>query len=192
MQLLSGGKAAMTIRFVTGNAHKVAQIAEVLDQPIIQTDVDLPEIQAVDVREVIEQKARAAFQLVGEPVLVEDTSLSFTAWNGLPGALIKWFLITAGNEGMCRMLSAYEDKRAIAETYLGFFDGHEFLVFSGKVAGTIANGPRGSNGFGWDPIFQPDGSDKTFAEMTPEESAPFNMRRLAALELKHYLNQHGD
>jgi len=179
----------MTLCFVTGNSHKVAQIADVLDQPVIQAAIDLPEIQAVDVREVIEQKARAAYAIVGEPVLVEDTSLSFVAWNGLPGALIKWFLTTVGNEGLCQMLAAYDDKRAVAEAYLGYFDGHEFRVFSGKVTGTIADPPRGSNGFGWDPLFQPDGSDKTFGEMTPAETAPFNMRRHAALKLKAYLKQ---
>ena len=181
----------MTIRFATGNPHKVAQIAEILDQPVIQTDIDLPEIQAVNVQEVIEQKARAAYRMVGEPILVEDTSLCFLAWNGLPGALIKWFLATVGKEGMCQMLSAYEDRHAIAETYLGYFDGHEFRVFSGKVAGTIADQPRGNNGFGWDPLFQPDGSDKTFAEMTPDEATPFNMRKLAALQLKEYLEKQG-
>ncbi len=178
------------IRFVTGNAHKVTQIADVLDQPIIQTEIDLPEIQAIDARAVIEQKARAAYQIVEEPVLVEDTSLSFVAWNGLPGALIKWFLTTVGNQGMCQMLAVSDDKRAVAEAYLGYFDGREFLVFSGKVAGIIANQPRGSNGFGWDPLFQPYGSDKAFGEMSTQEAAPFNMRRLAALELKIYFEKH--
>jgi XTP/dITP diphosphohydrolase len=181
----------MAIRFVTGNPHKLEQIAAVLDQPLIQTDIDLPEIQAVTVQDVIEQKARAAYQMVGEPVLVEDTSLRFVAWNGLPGALIKWFLTTVGNEGLCQMLATYDDKRAIAEAVLGYFDGHEFLTFSGKVAGTIADPPRGANGFGWDPLFQPNGSDKTFGEMTSEETHPFNMRRLAALELKAYLDKQG-
>ena len=179
----------MPIAFATGNPHKVARIASILDQPVIQTEIDLPEVQAVDVREVIEAKTRAAYQSLGQPVLVEDTSLSFRAWNGLPGALIKWFLSTVGNDGLCRMLSPFEDRRATAETCLGYFDGRAFVVFSGKVEGTIVAQPRGERGFGWDPIFQPQGSEKTFAEMTSEESAPVDMRRLAALQLKAYLNR---
>jgi len=178
----------MALLFATGNPHKVEQVAASLDRPVIQTTIDLPEIQAVDVRDVIEEKTRAAFGMVKQPVLVEDTSLAFHAWNGLPGALIKWFLDGVGNEGLCKMLSTYEDRRATAETCIGCFDGRAFIVFTGSVEGQITMHPRGERGFGWDPIFQPSGSEKTFAEMSAEEAAPFNMRKLAALQLKTYLN----
>lgn len=180
----------MTILFATGNAHKVAQIASVLNRPVQQIEIELPEIQAVDVRAIIEEKARTAYRSVGQPVLVEDTSLSFRAWNGLPGAFIKWFLMTTGNEGMCRMLSAFEDRSAIAEVCLGYFDGSDFRLFKGQVEGVIVPEPRGSGGFGWDAIFQPDRYAKTFAEMTPEEAAAVNMRLQAARQFRDYLDQH--
>jgi non-canonical purine NTP pyrophosphatase (RdgB/HAM1 family) len=180
----------MDILFATGNPHKVAQVAAVLNRPVIQIEVELPEIQAVDVREVIEEKTKAAYRIVGKPVLVEDTSLSFHAWNGLPGALIKWFLTRVGNDGICNMLSAFADKRAVAETYLGYFDGDKVFLFAAHVEGEIVPHPRGSNGFGWDPIFQPTGFGKTFAELTLEQADSVNMRKLAALKLKDYLDAH--
>ena len=178
----------MDILFATSNAHKVSQVAAILERPVRQIDIELPEVQAVDVRRIIEAKARAAYDRVGQPVLVEDTSLGFHAWNGLPGALIKWFLSTVDNDGICKMLYTFDDKRAVAETCLGYFDSSTFHLFSAEVEGEIVDSPRGSYGFGWDPIFQPKGSDKTFAEMTAEETEAVNMRKLAAKKLKAYLD----
>lgn len=98
----------MDILFVTSNKHKAKAVQSILGRRVQQIDLDLPEIQAIDVQEVIERKARAAYHLIGMPVLVEDTSLSLSAWNGLPGALIRWFLETVGNKGVCQMLASYE------------------------------------------------------------------------------------
>ncbi|MEM7114231.1 MAG: non-canonical purine NTP pyrophosphatase [Chloroflexota bacterium] len=179
----------MELLFATSNLHKVKMIQAILGYPVQQVNLDLPEIQAVIVQDVIEQKAQAAFQAIGKPVLVEDTSLSFAAWNGLPGALIRWFVDGVGNDGLCQMLAGFEEREATAETCLGYFDGHRFVSFSGTVKGQIANSPRGDNGFGWDPIFIPKGWDKTFAEMTEAETAVFvSMRKTAVLQLKAYLD----
>ncbi len=180
----------MDILLTTSNEHKVKAVQSVLGRPVQHIKLDLPEIQAIDVKEVIEQKAQVAYHLVGKPVLVEDTSLSLQAWNGLPGALIRWFLETVGNEGICRMLAGYEQLEATAKTCLGYFDGHDFVSFSGVVEGYIARSPRGNNGFGWDPIFIPKGWNKTFAEMTREEEADFvSMRKAAVLKLKAFLDE---
>ena len=182
----------MKLAIVTGNANKVAQIAKHLEHPIEQIDVDLPEIQAVRVEDVIEAKAREAFRQVRRPVIVEDTGLAFEAWNGLPGALIKWFLESMGNEGICKMLNGFDNRRVVAQTCIGFYDGDasgsEFVAFSGFASGVVPVEPRGTLGFGWDAIFQPEGSTKTFAEMTPDEVRTVDMRRDAALGLKGYLD----
>lgn len=179
----------MSLKIVTGNANKVVQMAHHLEQPLQQVDIDLPEIQAVQVSEVIEEKAWVAYRQVGHPVLVEDTGLYIKAWNGLPGALIRWFLQSVDNEGICRMLNDFEDRGARAETCIGFCDGEAFRVFSGVVEGAIALSPRGEYGFGWDPIFVPSGSDQTFAEVPPEQKVGIDMRRLAAHKLKMFLEQ---
>jgi XTP/dITP diphosphohydrolase len=129
-----------------------------------------------------------AYRLVGKPVLVEDTSLSLHAWNGLPGALIRWFVETVGNEGICKMLAGYEQLDATAETCLGYYDGTAFLSFSGLVEGQITRCPRGTGGFGWDAIFVPNNWSKTFAEMTADEGASVSMRTAAVLKLRAYLD----
>ena len=164
----------MDILLATGNEHKIREFQQLLDRPVQPIKVELAEIQAVEVKAVI----------------VEDTGLAFAAWNGLPGALIRWFLDRVGNEGLCQMLQSYEQTAATAETCIGYFDGNECHIFRGVVTGQIVRTPRGSGGFGWDPIFVPDGWEKTFAEMTEEKNL-ISMRKLAVAQLKAFLGERG-
>jgi XTP/dITP diphosphohydrolase len=179
----------MEILFATSNIEKAKELQSVLQRPVQHIKIDLPELQTLEVNDVIEHKAREAFRQVGKPILVEDTSLSIIAWNGLPGALIRWFLKSVGNTGICRMMQNFENSEAIAEVCIGYFDGAQFHAFHGVIHGRITRIPRGTMGFGWDPIFAPVGSDKTFAEMTPEEKESFSMRKQAALKLKQFLDE---
>lgn len=178
----------MPIYIATGNANKVREIQAILNTPVEQVEIDLSEIQAIDVEEVIEHKAREAYLRLGRPVLVEDTGLSIHAWNGLPGALVRWFLKTVGPAGICQMLDPFPDRTATAKTCLGLFDGAQARVFTGQIDGAIAPSPRGEGGFGWDSIFIPAGSQKTFAEMNTEEKGAISMRRKAVDLLKSYLD----
>ena len=80
------------LKFVTGNANKLREAQEILGIDLEQQALDhLHEIQTVDVRKLVEHKAEQAWQELQCPVMVEDSGLIFTAWNGLPGALVKWF-----------------------------------------------------------------------------------------------------
>lgn len=88
------------------------------------------------------------------------------------------------------MLQSYEQSAATAETCIGYFDGNECHLFCGVVMGQIVRIPRGSGGFGWDPIFMPDGWDKTFAEMSEEKNL-VSMRKLAVAQLKAFLDERG-
>jgi non-canonical purine NTP pyrophosphatase (RdgB/HAM1 family) len=175
------------ISLASGNANKVREIQAILGVPVTQVEIHLPEIQAVDVAEVIHHKARYAYTSLGRPVLVEDTGLHFHAWNGLPGALIRWFMDTVGNEGLCRMLDAFPDRSATARTCLGYFDGENDFVFRGEISGSISLHPRGERGFGWDAIFIPAGWDKTFGEGNAAEKDAISMRRRAVEELRQHL-----
>ena len=167
------------IAFITGNAHKAAEVERLLGSPVRHEAVSGEEIQAIDLEPVVRDKAAHAYTVLRRPVLVEDTGLAFSAMNGFPGALIKWFLQSLGTDGICRLLQAETDRRAHATTVFGYHDGTTCHVFTGTVAGSIPDIPRGSQGFGWDAIFQPHGSPRTFAEMTAEEKDQFSMRRLA-------------
>ncbi len=169
-----------TLKFATGNDNKLREAQEILGIPLIKADVgDLDEIQTVSVEELIRHKAHGAYVIAGEPVMVEDTGLAFLSWNGLPGALIKWFLKSVDNDWILKMLEKFSDRRAEAICYVASYDWKEYQIAYGIVNGTISTECRWENGFGWDKIFIPDGSDKTFAEMSSDEKNMFSMRRKA-------------
>ena len=181
----------MQLILATSSRHKADQIAALLDRPIQQIALDLPEVQAIAVQQVIEAKAQVAYTQVGQPVLVEDTGLIIHSWHGLPGALIRWFLETVGTEGICTMLVGFADRSATAVTCIGYFDGQQCHTFLGETTGQIVPTPRGDKGFGWDPIFLPDGFDKTFAEVTDDERGMVSMRGKAVRALKAFLAEQG-
>jgi XTP/dITP diphosphohydrolase len=168
---------------ITGNAGKAAEFERLLGRPIDHQKVPLLEPQALDVREVSAHKATQAFEHLQRPVLVDDTALVIEAWNGLPGALVSWFLDSVGCDGIIQMASSIGDRSASVTTALGFADANGTRVFLGQLRGQLPLEPRGTEGFGYDPIFVPDGSDKTFAEMSAEEKDAGSMRRLAVDEL---------
>lgn len=173
--------------FATKNENKLREVGEILGRSLEQISVELFEPQGVRVEDVVREKAKDAFHKTGKFVLVEDTGLEFVAWNGLPGALIKWFLDTAGNDGILKMVSSETNRKAIAKTAVGFFDGVQARVFVGEIFGTIPKTVRGTGGFGWDPIFIPDGHEKSFAEMTSAEKNSISMRKLALEHMKSEL-----
>ena len=168
------------LKFVTSNADKVREASCILESPLDQVSgLDIDEIQASDVRKVVAYKAQQAFDKLKCPVLVEDSGLSFTAWNGLPGALIKWFETSVGCQGLLKMLEGFENREAFAVCVVAIFDGQKMLLGEGKIRGKISLSIRGGNGFGWDVIFIPDHYEKTFAEMNFREKNAISHRRVA-------------
>jgi non-canonical purine NTP pyrophosphatase (RdgB/HAM1 family) len=176
-----------SLTFITGNADKAKQVSRYLDFPVTHKKIDLIEIQSLDLSEVIEFKAKEAYKHVQSPVLVEDTALRFCALGKLPGPLIKWFLAELGTSGLCRLLDGYPDRSAEAAVIFGLYDGKTCQMFASSREGVIAPVPRGSNGFGWDPIFIPRGSEKTWSELAVEEQKEPPLRRIALEKLECYL-----
>ena len=178
--------------FVTSNAEKFREIHRTLEDcaavTLERVSLDVPEIQALDPAEVAAYKARAAYaELRSGWVLVEDTGLGVDVWNGYPGALIKWLTGAVGEEGLCRQLDAWEDRSATATVVLCLFDGQTARTFIGQTHGTITQAPRGTFGFGWDSIFQPDGYTRTYGEMPREQKMGISMRARALAKLRDYL-----
>jgi non-canonical purine NTP pyrophosphatase (RdgB/HAM1 family) len=165
--------------FVTQSLDKLNEAERILGMKLDRYDLELPEIQSIDVEEVITYKAKYAYNALGrKPVMVEDTGLYIEAWNGLPGALIKWFIKSVGTTGICSMLHEFHDRRARAKTVVATYDG-QLQIFPGEIHGRVASAPTGEGGFGWDKIFVPEGASRTFAEMSPSEKDSYSMRRLA-------------
>src|SRR3712207_2811237 len=154
--------------FVTTNENKLREVEEILGVELGRAGPDVPEVQSLDFAEVAAHKASAAREALGSPpypVLVEDSGLVIGAWNGLPGALTKWFLSSVGNEGFLGMPFG-EDRAVRGVCAVAVADaGGEVGVLEGVGRGEVAPEPRGEGGFGWDPIFVPCGSRLTYAQM---------------------------
>jgi len=181
------------IAFVTSNPGKAREAAHFLGRPVAAVPFDLPEIQSLDFAEVARAKALAAAAALGRTVLVEDSGLEVRAWGGFPGPMTKW--ITAGplgQEGLARMLDAFPDRIATAVSALALAKPgdrpEEVLVAVGRKNGTLAASPRGTNGFGWDVLFVPEGATRTWAEMSPEEKNRDSHRARAFAALRKALS----
>jgi non-canonical purine NTP pyrophosphatase (RdgB/HAM1 family) len=155
--------------FVTGNRNKLAEARRLCGHRLTAAVVDLPEIQSLDLATVLEVKAEEAFRRLQRPVIVEETGLELAAMNGFPGPLIKWLLDAVGAEGVARAGKALGDTTARARCMLLYFDGERRHLAEGVTVGRLVLPPRGDDGFGWDPVFQPEGEQHTYGEMEAEE-----------------------
>ena len=153
---------------MTTNEHKRREAERVLGVELERAALDIVEVQSLDFAEVAAHKALSAYAALGKPphpILVEDSGLVIVALNGLPGALTKWFLASVGYRGLLEMLCG-KDRRARAVCAVAVaYSGGEVRVFKGEVRGEIPPEPRGEGGFGWDPIFVPEGRELTYAQM---------------------------
>ena len=177
----------MKLTFITGNAGKAKYLADYFHIPVDHVELDLSEIQSLNLEAIVREKATKAYEVIKKPVLVEDVSLSCKGIGGLPGPFVKWFIEAVKPEGICRFLDGH-DRSATATVSYALHDGKEITVFTGSVKGTIAEHPRGANGFGWDPIFIPEDKSKTFAEMSPDEKHATSMRKEALEKLSAHLH----
>ncbi|MFL6290026.1 MAG: non-canonical purine NTP pyrophosphatase [Thermoanaerobaculia bacterium] len=168
---------------VTGNRGKIAEARLALGLEIEAIEVDLPEIQALDLLEVLRQKAEVAWEIVRRPLVVEEAGLDLLALNGFPGPLVKWMLEAVGAEGIAKTAHVLGDPRAVARCALLYRDSERSVVAEGSTSGTLVLPPRGEHGFGWDPVFLPDGETRTFAELAGREKDAVSHRGKAWREL---------
>jgi len=178
----------MTLYFITGNKNKFEEAKLILPE-IEQFDIDLPEIQDIDAKKIIKAKLLEALNHKKADFIVEDTSLYFECLKGMPGPLIKWFMNSIGNQGLFELAEKLENNKAEAKTIIGYAkNSEEIHFFEGIIKGNII-APEHSTSFGWDPIFQPKGHSKCFAEMSKEEKNKISMRKLAFAKLKEFLDE---
>ncbi|UCC91372.1 MAG: non-canonical purine NTP pyrophosphatase [Candidatus Aenigmatarchaeota archaeon] len=151
----------MAVYFVTSNRNKFAEARKILDFEIKQARLDIPEIQSINVKKIVEDKARKAYEKLRKPVIVEDTALYIKSWRNFPGPLISWVIKTMGINGICEFTG--KERSARAEACIAYYDGKKMRIFSGIVKGKISKKPGGKKRFDWDRIFVPEGESRTFA-----------------------------
>lgn len=174
---------------VTGNRGKIAEARLALGMEIEAVEVDLPEIQGLDLLDILKEKAEAAWEMVRRPLVVEEAGLSLLALNGFPGPLVKWMLTAVGAAGIAKTAHALGDPRAVARCALLYRDAERSVVAEGSTAGTLVLPGRGGHGFGWDPVFLPDGETRTFAELEGREKDAVSHRGKAWRELMPRLQE---
>jgi non-canonical purine NTP pyrophosphatase (RdgB/HAM1 family) len=153
---------------VSGNADTRRVAERILGRPIEAVAVELPEIQALDLVEVLREKAEEAWRRVGRPLVVEETGLELRGLNGFPGPLVKWMLQAIGPRGVAQVAIATGDATARARCAMIYRDERGAVLAEGSDVGCLVLPARGELGFGWDPVFEPEGSARTYGELPAE------------------------
>ncbi len=178
--------------FVTGNKNKLEEFKEILGaENISSKNIDLDEIQSVDVGDVALDKAKRAYDILKQPVVVEDVSFELDEFGGLPGPFIKYFEQKFPKSSMIKMLGDNKNRGARAIACIAYFDGKNNFVVKGIVNGGVTKEIFGEGGFGFDHYFVPDGYTKTFAQMGKEEKNKISHRKRALDLLKEELLKRG-
>lgn len=172
---------------ITSNEGKLAEINAILGTDHKVSSIDIPEIQSLNLDEVITAKAKAAYAKIKKPVLVTDVSLEIESLSGLPGPFVKFFLHTLGTEGTVALLKGKNTRTKAIEAE-ALYDGKTLKIFKGTMNGTLISKDRGTNGFGFDKVFIPDGYKQTIAEMTPDLKNKISHRARALRKLKAYFS----
>jgi non-canonical purine NTP pyrophosphatase (RdgB/HAM1 family) len=174
---------------VSSNPNKGIEAERILGIPLLRVSMPLPEIQAANVEDITRHKLETARSKGYGRLVVEDVSLGFEELGNFPGPYVRWLLEAAGGRGLAAMAYALNNRRAKAQCCVAYWDGSEGKIFMGECAGEVLVQPRGEPKFGWDAWFQPRGSSKTFAEMTPEEKDQVSHRGEAYRKLLAHLQQ---
>lgn len=168
------------LRFVSSNAGKFAEVRSVLGEfgiPVRWVRREVTEPQADTLEEVVAAKLAALPRGQG-PWLVEDSGIFLDALGGFPGVYSAYVYRTIGLAGILRLLRG-GPRDATFRAVAGVRDGTATWMARGTVRGRIAAAPRGAHGFGYDPIFRPEGRRRTFGEMTTDEKNRLSHRSRA-------------
>lgn len=152
---------------------------------VLHDKVQMVELQSMDPVEVAVTKALSACQYFQSPLLVEDVSYGFDALGGFPGPLYAYAERALGLDGILRMIEGDKSRKVTVTQTIAFADSGRSDVYVVKhvVTGKAPMMKRGSNGFGFDPIFCPGNLNVTYAEMGAEQKNATSMRRLAIEKL---------
>lgn len=187
--------------FVTNNPHKLEEIRKIVGERIkiyslkdINCFEEIPET-ADTIRDNAIMKAQYVADKYGVDCFADDTGLEVSALGGAPGVHTARYASAEGHDTMGNMqlllqnLEGETDRSAQFVTYIALIIKGEIQTFDGVCKGTILAQMRGNEGFGYDPIFQPEGFEETFAEMSSEQKNAVSHRGKATRKLIEYLKE---
>jgi len=189
----------MDIVFATHNNNKLKEVKQILSSGY--TILSLNDINCFE--EIIENantiegnallKAKHVFENYGKACFADDTGLFVNALNGEPGVYSARYAgdakdAQANMDKLLKNLSSHKDRSAYFKTVIAFKTNETEKLFTGICKGTIIESPKGDNGFGYDPVFVPEGHTETFAELSAEIKNNISHRGLAIKAFTDYLN----
>ena len=188
----------MKLIFATNNAHKLAEVQAVLGDGYelvtprqMGITEEIPET-ASTLEGNARQKARYLYERTGLDCFADDTGLEVDALDGAPGVHSARYAtdghdFEANTRLLLHNMEGKEDRRARFRTAIILIEGGEEHLFEGRVEGEITCEPAGCGGFGYDPVFRPEGYEQTFAEMSADEKNSISHRARAVAKLVEYL-----
>ena len=188
-----------TIVFATGNAHKLAEVQAVLGDGfrlITAAEAgiteEIPE-NGDTLEENASQKSHYLYERLGVDCFADDTGLEVDALGGAPGVHSARYAtdghdFAANNRLLLKNMEGRTDRRARFRTVISLLLGGQEYLFEGRVEGRIAESESGAGGFGYDPLFIPEGSEVSFAEMSAEAKNAISHRGRAVRKLAEFLN----
>ena len=189
-----------TLIFATNNAHKIAEIQSlvgpdfsIIDMKSVGIDIDIPEPHHT-LNENALEKAQTIFNITKTNCFSEDTGLEIEALNGAPGVKSARYAgedrnFQANIDKVLDQLKNVENRKAQFRTVICLIWEGQTYYFEGICKGHISISMQGEKGFGYDPIFVPEGSNKSFAEMNMEEKNRFSHRQKAVTQLFEFLRK---
>ncbi|HEX2533493.1 MAG TPA: RdgB/HAM1 family non-canonical purine NTP pyrophosphatase [Chitinophagaceae bacterium] len=192
----------MELILATNNSHKVEELKAVLPPTILVRtlqdagiDIDIPEPHPT-LEENAAEKGRTIFARSGKPCLSDDSGLEVAALDGAPGVRSARYAgepsdPAANIRKLLEELKGNAHRSAQFRTVIYLQLNNSAHYFEGICPGTITEAPRGTKGFGYDPVFVPEGTDKTFAEMDLAEKNRYSHRSRAVNKLVEFLNTIG-
>ena len=192
---------SIKLLFGTNNTHKLKEIREILSDITVLSLADLMvEMEVEETEDTLRDnailKAKAYFEVSGLPCFADDTGLEVDALDGAPGVYSARYAGPNCNpdDNIDKLLGALkdaDDRQARFKTVIAFVDGGKIHTFEGIAEGRILKERRGSRGFGYDPIFLPEGFRQSFAEMSPGEKNNISHRGKAIQKFAEFMSTYG-
>ena len=176
---------------MTSNKGKYSEYKEMLKDVGIELELLLmsyPEEQLDTIEEVAEKSALYLKGTLKTDFFIDDSGLFIKALNGFPGVYSSYVFRTLGNAGILDLMKDKRERSAEFRTCIAYFD-DKLNLFTGRTQGLITTSPRGTNGFGFDPVFIPNESKETYAEMTVEEKNSISHRAKATQAFLKYVKK---
>jgi len=184
-------KEIINLKIITSNNGKIKEFTDIFGKTHfnpVKTNIDYPEIQASSLEEVVDFGLSWLQGKIKPPFVIDDAGAFIDNLQGFPGVYSRYIYDTIGLEGVLRQMKNIDERACTFKCVLGLLteDGkkHKFV---GECKGVLIDEERGDGGFGYDPIFVPDGFDKTFAELTSEEKNNISHRGIAMRKLIDFL-----